>query len=104
MAGGKNGVVSTRQGSPARAAYAAADAPALPDDETATPERPLALAQVTPTLASRSLKDQVGFADSFLAMSRGSPTAAPALPHSTSGVPPSPSVTAAAAATGRHSA
>src|SRR5579884_4480815 len=73
MVPGKARVVRTRQGRPARAAYAAAAAPALPDEETAIPARPLARAQATATEASRSLNDQVGFWASFLAMSPGSP-------------------------------
>ena len=60
-------------GSPARAAYAAAVAPALPDDEIATPRRPCARAHESASVPSRSLNDQVGFCDSFFASSRGSP-------------------------------
>src|SRR5579884_2486905 len=57
MVPGNARVVRITQGRPARAAYAAAAAPALPDEETAIPARPAARAQETATEASRSLKD-----------------------------------------------
>src|SRR5258705_3481068 len=100
---GKERVVSIRHGSPARAAYAAAEAPALPDEESTMPPRPAVFAHETPTLARRSLNDHVGLADSFFSIRRGSPIDAPKLGLSIKGVPPSPSDTASAALTGRHS-
>src|SRR6478735_5577095 len=91
---GKLRVVKTMHGSPARAAYAAAVAPAFPDEETATPRRPSARAHEIASVPSRSLNDQVGFWLSFFASRRGSPIPAPRVSHATSGVAPSPSVTA----------
>src|SRR5580704_7801145 len=67
------------------------------------PGRPATLAQETPTDASLSLNDHVGFADSFFRRRRGSPIALPMPGHSSRGVPPSPSVTALEALTGRRS-
>ncbi len=48
------------QGSPAFAAYAASDAPALPDDAVATSGAPMRRAWDTAMQEKRSLCDQVG--------------------------------------------
>jgi len=70
------------QRSPARAAYAAADAPWFPDEATTTPSAPLASAALTVHRFSRSLWLQVGLRDSSLTNTPSSSW--------TSGVPPSP--------------
>ena len=71
-------------GSPARAAYAAAEAPWLPEEATTTPGAPAPAAALTVTRLSRSLWDQVGIARLVLDVH--------ARQRSISGVPPSPSV------------
>src|SRR3954469_15060382 len=62
---GKLRVVKTMHERPARAAYAAAVAPAVPADEIAMPRRRSARAHETASVPSRSLNDHVGFCDSF---------------------------------------
>lgn len=86
-AGGSSDEPSTTQRSPARAAYAAAEAPWLPEEATTTPGAPAATAALTVMRLSRSLWLHVGLRDSSL-------TYAPS-PIAISGVPPSPSPGAA---------
>src|SRR5215216_2535731 len=81
----------------ALAAYAAAAAPALPDELEAMTLAPKRLAMLSAPEASRSLNDQVGLRDSSLIQT--SPR--PRLGASSNGVSPSPRLTASAAVAGR---
>src|SRR5262249_40882739 len=74
----------------ALAAYAAADAPWLPVEEAATVASPSSTAFATATTLSRSLYDQVGFTLSFFSQSCAQPFPG----RLSTGVPPSPSVSA----------
>ncbi len=56
--------VKTTHGRPARAAYAATAAPALPDDDEAMTRAPRRRALEIATVARRSLNDHVGLRDS----------------------------------------
>src|SRR5215207_6070862 len=85
-------------GMPALAAYAAAAAPALPDELDAISLAPSCFAMVTAEEASRSLNDQVGLRDSSFTQTSPSPSAG----TGSSGVSPSPSETASPAAAGRN--
>src|SRR4051812_3020260 len=82
----------TAQVSPARAAYAAADADVLPVDAQITALAPDARAYVMATVIPRSLNDPVGLAPSTFSSTRD-PVSSPRYGASTSGVPPSPRVT-----------
>src|SRR6478735_9105623 len=85
--------VKTTHGRPALAAKAAAEAPALPEELETTTLAPKRLAMVTAPEPSRSLNDQVGLRDSSLIQTSPSPSDGAA----SSGVLPSPNVTASAA-------
>ena len=63
--------MTTTQLSPPRAAYAAAAAPALPDEAMITRVAPNSLATLIPTEVGLSLKEAVGFVPSVLEMERG---------------------------------
>lgn len=79
------------QVNPAEAAYAAAEIPALPLLASATVVAPRCRARLTAPLASRSLNEPVGLALSYFSRTRpGSPVRS----SRTSGVPPSPRLTA----------
>src|SRR5471030_849120 len=78
---------------PALAANAAADAPALPDELEAMTLAPKRLAMVSAPEPSRSLNDQVGLRDSSLIQTSPRPSDG----AGSSGVLPSPRVTASAA-------
>ncbi len=80
-------MVNTTHRSPARAAYAAAAAPALPDEAAVTVSAPAASAAATPTAIARSLCEPVGLAPSFFSQ-RPSTSG-----RTNVGVLPSPSVT-----------
>jgi hypothetical protein len=86
--------------SPARAAYAAADAAVLPVDAQTTASEPSATAADTATVMPRSLNDPVGFAPSNLSQT-SQPTRSDTRGAGISGVSPSPSVTSGSA--GRRS-
>lgn len=62
---------------PARAAYVAQAAPALPLVGIATRRIPSSLAREIPTAAPRALKEPVGISPSSLISSPGSPIPAP---------------------------
>src|SRR5512144_2276398 len=94
MVSGTEAIVKITHGSPARAAYAAVEAPWLPVDEIVIAEAPVATACVTAGEHSRALYDHVGFWLSSFAKSRGSPRRRPSRSRCASGVAPSPSVTA----------
>jgi len=89
---GVDGIVKTIHGSPARAAYAAVEAPWFPVEAATTPGTLYAAATLIATLMSRSLNDHVGFCDSSLSHRPGNPRSDPNRRSGTSGVPPSPSV------------
>src|SRR6266850_4217507 len=96
---GTEASVKITQGRPARAAYAAVEAPWLPVEEMVITRAPLATAWLTATEQSRSLYDHVGFRLSSLANRRGKPSRLPSRSRGTSGVAPSPRLTACSAAT-----
>jgi hypothetical protein len=76
----------------------------LPVDAQMTAREPDAIARATATTMPRSLNEPVGFIPSILAWSRGTPIAAPSRGSGTSGVLPSPSVSAGRApGSGRNS-
>jgi hypothetical protein len=83
-----------RQGIRAAAAYAASAMPAFPAVGTQTPGRPSALARVTAIMSPRALKLAVGLMPSSFTHSRRTPISCARWGSSTSGVIPSPSVTA----------
>jgi|SRR5580704_3213716 hypothetical protein len=91
MVSGTEATVKITHGSPARAAYAAVDAPWLPVDEIVITRAPVATAWVTASEQRRSLYDQVGFWLSSFAYRRGSPIRRPSRSRCTSAVAPSPS-------------
>ena len=74
--------------SPARAAYAAADAAVLPVDAHTTPVAPSATARDTATVIPRSLNDPVGFMLSSFSQ-RSTPSSLDSASACTSGVEPS---------------
>src|SRR5947209_5579078 len=82
--------------SPARAAYAAADAAVLPVDAQTTVVAPSSTARVTATLIPRSLNEPVGFAPSHLSQT-STPNRSDRRGACRSGVLPSPSVIVTAA-------
>src|SRR5262245_13720639 len=61
MVSGTEASVKITHGRPARAAYAAVEAPWLPVDEIVITRAPVSTAWVTATAQSRSLYDHVGF-------------------------------------------
>jgi len=77
--------------SPARAAYAAADAAVLPVDAQTIVVAPPSTARVTATLMPRSLNDPVGFAPSHFSQT-STPSRSETRGACRSGVLPSPSV------------
>src|SRR6266850_3150145 len=86
--------ITTTHWSPARAAYAAAEADVLPVEAQSTTFAPRAFARETATVIPRSLNDPVGFCPSILMKSWMSFPSRPASAGAgTSGVPPSRSVT-----------
>ena len=85
--------ITTRHGSPARAAYAAQAAPAFPLVGMATPLTPSSAARDTPTAAPRALKVPVGVRPSSFIHSLGTPIACPSRGMASSGVMPSPRLT-----------
>src|SRR5581483_1379340 len=89
--------VSTTASMPALAAYAAAEAAVLPVEAQTTARAPASTARETATAIPRSLKLPVGFAASHFTHS-SQPSVAPIRGVRTSGVPPSPSVSAVTAA------
>src|SRR5262245_43417502 len=66
IASGNCWVVNMTHGNPARAAYAAVAAPALPEDDPVITRMPIERAAEMADDASRSLNDQVGLTVSFL--------------------------------------
>src|SRR5579859_2330074 len=103
MASGNCCVVNITHGSPARAEYAAVAAPAFPDDEPVMTRIPIDRAVETAADARRSLNDHVGFTVSFLTYSSRNPSRWASLGTATSGVMPSPRLTASAGSTGSNS-
>ena len=94
---------NTAQVSPARTAYAAADALVLPVLAQMTARAPRAAAWVIATVMPRSLNDPVGLAPSTLSHT-SQPVRRDSSAARSSGVPPSSSVTTGvAAATGSRS-
>jgi len=87
----------------ARAAYAAAACPALPALFSAMSAAPCWRAAVIASDCPRSLNVPVGFAPSSFRRTRPTPIASASAGHSTSGVAPSPSDTAASGANGSSS-
>src|SRR3954466_11360006 len=85
--------VKTTQGMAASPAWAAADAPALPEELEAMTLAPKRLAMVSAPEPSRSLNDQVGLRDSSLIQTSPSPSDG----AGSKGVLPSPKVTASSA-------
>src|SRR5690606_32989368 len=96
--------ISTKQRSPARAAYAAADADVLPVDAQMTAVAPRRSASVTATVMPRSLNDPVGLAPSYLRYSSAAiPSSRASRGAGRRGVSPSPSVTTGpSAASGKN--
>ena len=82
---------------PARAAYAAALAAVLPVDAHSTVVRPSSSAFATATTIPRSLNEPVGFTPSNLRNSSLTPTHSASRGAASSGVDPSPSVSAGVA-------
>ena len=78
--------------SPARAAYAAADAAVLPVDAQITASAPSRTAALTAQVIPRSLNEPVGLAPSIFSHT-SAPTRSETRSASTSGVEPSPSDT-----------
>ena len=76
MAGADNGIAIVER-SPARAAYVAQAAPALPLVGIAMWRTPSSAARETPTAAPRALNEPVGSSASSLTSSAGSPTRSP---------------------------
>ncbi len=96
--------IATSIGRPARAAYAAQAAPALPLVGIARADAPSSRARETPAAAPRALNDPVGSSPSSLTSSRGTPSSAPSAGAGSSGVIPSPRVmTCSGAVTGSSS-
>ena len=83
--------------SPAWAPYAAADADVFPVDAQTTARAPASTALATATTIPRSLNEPVGFWPSTLRYRFGAPMAAPRRSACTSGVAPSPRVSAGVA-------
>ena len=84
---------TTAQTSPARAAYAAADADVFPVDAQTTALAPCSAAFDTATVIPRSLNEPVGLAPSILSQTRATPAWAARRGVASSGVLPSRSVT-----------
>ena len=84
--------ITTEQRSPARAAYAAADAEVFPVDAHTTATAPSSTAFESARVMPRSLNEPVGFWPSSLRY-RSMPSCAPSLGACRSGVDPSPSET-----------
>lgn len=81
---------------PAAAEYAAIDAPALPDESSSTLMTPRFFRYVIRVVMPRSLNEPVGIMNSSFIV-----TLMPSSLPSTSGVQPSPSVTASFASTSK---
>src|SRR5215208_4580397 len=93
---------STMGRSPARDAYAAADADVLPVDAQTTASAPAPADMLTATVIPRSLNDPVGLAPSTFSHT-SQPRRSDSTPASTNGVLPSPMVmTGSDSATGSH--
>src|SRR6185436_566726 len=95
---------TTAHSTPARAAYAAADADVLPVDAQITTLAPCSTALVTAIVMPRSLNEPVGFMPSNFTQT-SAPVRRDSAGAGRSGVPPSPSVTTGVASvTSRRSA
>ena len=77
---------------PARAAYAAADAPALPEESSTKPCTPASIRAFNMTDVPRSLNEPVGLADSNFTANEASPKSPAILCALIRGVFPSPRV------------
>ena len=96
--------ITTAHSSPARPAYAAADADVLPVDAQITTLAPRSAALEMASVMPRSLNEPVGFIPSTLSSTRATPAVCAIRGASSSGVPPSSKVTTGVAAvTGRCS-
>lgn len=101
IASGTSCSVKMTHGRPARAAYAATEAPWLPVETAVVARAPSRRAAAVATAQSRSLWDQVGLLASFLAHSCGTPSRSPADSSLVIGVHPSPRSTRSFSSTGR---
>ena len=96
--------MKTTEAMPARAAWAATELARLPVEAQAATLKPSWRALVRATETTRSLKDPVGLAVSFLIHSSPRPSSAASRSARTSGVNPAPRSTGASSSTGSRSA